>query len=313
MRGRRRLRSAAAWLLAAGCASSPPADPSAEPPPPAGATPLVLGTDTPGVDLGRGPDLENSGIVASRRHEGVFWMHNDSGDEPRIYPVRRDGSVVPSTRRQTGTGVLLGGAINVDWEDIAVDASGHVIIADVGNNPNARRDLVLYYLDEPIPAAARSSVKKKVFFRYPDQRDWPAPPDDFNYDAEGVFTVGDVVYVLSKNRSDTFTKLYRLDAAEPFETNTLTFLERFDVGGKAVGADATPDGRRLVVVTYDAIWLFENEDLEGGFFDERIYWRPYRAEQVEAVCFADEETLLLADEATGRLYEVPIAQLVRIR
>ena len=65
--------------------------------------PLELGE---GVRLGRGPDRENSGIVKSRRHADVYWMHNDSGDEPRIYPVRRDGEVHASTRTQQGTGVL---------------------------------------------------------------------------------------------------------------------------------------------------------------------------------------------------------------
>ena len=35
---------------------------------------------------------EVSGIVPSRQWPGVFWVHNDSGDETRIYPVGRDGS-----------------------------------------------------------------------------------------------------------------------------------------------------------------------------------------------------------------------------
>jgi hypothetical protein len=34
--------------------------------------------------LGPGPGKENSGIVKSRRQDDVFWIHNDSGDEPRI-------------------------------------------------------------------------------------------------------------------------------------------------------------------------------------------------------------------------------------
>jgi hypothetical protein len=38
-----------------------------------------------------GPVKENSGIVRSRRIPDLFWMHNDSGDEPRVYPIRRNG------------------------------------------------------------------------------------------------------------------------------------------------------------------------------------------------------------------------------
>ena len=34
---------------------------------------------------------EASGIVASRRYPGIFWVHNDSGNPPALYAVRRDG------------------------------------------------------------------------------------------------------------------------------------------------------------------------------------------------------------------------------
>ena len=90
--------------------------------------------------LGPGPAKENSGIVKSRQHADVFWMHNDSGDEPRIYPIRINGEVYKSERYPGTPGVLIGGAINVDWEDIAVDNEGHVIVADFGNGQSDRRE-----------------------------------------------------------------------------------------------------------------------------------------------------------------------------
>src|SRR5689334_7116073 len=37
---------------------------------------------------------ECSGIVHSRKHPGIFWVHNDSGNPPALYAVRRDGSLV---------------------------------------------------------------------------------------------------------------------------------------------------------------------------------------------------------------------------
>ena len=79
----------------------------------------------------------------------------------------------PNRRYEQEQGVLIGGAINVDWEDITVDEAGHLIVADVGNNYNDRRDLVLYYLDEPAPTAGRTVFRKKIFFRYPEQRQFP--------------------------------------------------------------------------------------------------------------------------------------------
>ncbi len=263
-----------------------------------------------GRKLGDGPAKENSGIVKSRQWPDVYWMENDSGDEPRIYAVRRDGSVYASDRYPETPGTLIGGAINVDWEDITVDASGHVIVGDVGNNNNDRRDLVLYYIAEPSPDAGRTTVLRKVFFRYPGQRAFPAPKDDFNYDAEALFTLGDDVYVCTKHGSDTKTRVYRVtadDIAGDDDVHVLELVDEFDVRGQATGADATPDGRRIVVLTYDALWLFEvvdaNRPLSGP-----VSYLPYTGGEgdAEAVCFTDDKTLLVGDESAKRLYEVPL-------
>jgi len=264
--------------------------------------------------LGPGPGKENSGIVKSRNHEDVFWMHNDSGDEPRVYAIHRDGTSYDDERYPEEQGALIGGAINVDWEDIAVDAAGHVIIADVGNNGNDRRDLVLYYLDEPSPVAGRTTFKKKVFVKYPDQRTFPASKDEFNFDCEAIYTIGDTVHFLSKHRSDSRLTHYRLDDPKSEETNVLTRLEEFDLQGQAVGADCTADGKRLVVISYTAVWLFERENDEQSFFDGKISWAPYGQErEIESVCFADDETILLADEGLGELYEVALKDLVEVQ
>jgi len=261
----------------------------------------------PGRPLGEGPAKENSGIVKSRQWPDVFWMHNDSGDEPRIYPVHRDGSVYASSRYPEMPGVLIGGAINVDWEDITVDASGHVIVADFGNNGNDRRDLALYYLMEPSPDAGRTAVLRRIFFRYPEQKEFPAPDNDFNYDAEAVFSLGDDVYVCTKHRSDTLTCVYRLKVDPSIDVQVLELVDTFDVEGQATGADATSAGDKIVITTYDSLWLFEQVDarrpLSGPV--RRLSFAPSDGD-VEAVCFTDDETLILGAEAAQRIYEVPL-------
>ncbi len=265
------------------------------------------------AQLGPGPKKENSGIVKSRQWDDVFWMQNDSGDEPRVYAIHRDGTNYQSSRYAESPGVLVGDAINVDWEDITVDSTGNLIVADVGNNANNRRDLVLYYLNEPSPTTGRTTAKKKIFVRFPNQLDFPAPKVDFNFDCEAVFTVGEQVHLLTKHRSDTMTRLYRLDNPLPHETNELTLIDSFDVKGQAVAADATPDGLKLIIATYDRLWLFERTSLDQNFFDANIRCGRYTADQVEAVCFADETTLLLADEATAQLYSVNLDELKQVK
>jgi hypothetical protein len=259
------------------------------------------------------PGHENSGIVRSRQFPDLFWLHNDSGDEPRVYPIHANGEDYAAGRSSEKLGVLIGGAINIDWEDITYDASGHLIVCDVGNNRNDRRDLVVYRIPEPAPQATRAAYLQRYFIRYPDQTEFPAPRDNFNFDCEGVFTVGDTLYFFSKNRSNKLTTLYRLDDPQHDAINTLTKLDTLDLRGQVTGADATPDGKRLAVLTYQSIWLFERGSTDESFFTGNVHWAPFKGEQIESICFVDEKTLKLIDEATGKLYDVDINELTKLR
>ena len=99
------------------------------------------------------PIAESSGLVKSRRQDGVFWTHNDSGDSARIFAIRSDGSILePEGRRaEPYRGIEIENAVNVDWEDIATDDKGNLLIAACGNNKNARRNLAIYIVPEPRP------------------------------------------------------------------------------------------------------------------------------------------------------------------
>lgn len=271
--------------------------------------PFVL---EPVGQFGPGAERENSGLVKSRHYDNLYWTINDSGDEPRVYPIRSDGTVYGASRYADEPGVLVGGAINVDWEDIAADDQGNLIICDVGNNGNNRRDLVFYILPEPAPQAGRTTWIRRIFFRYPEQKTFPAARHDFNYDCEGVFYAHGKIYLVTKNRSDTWTNLYCLPEMREGVVNDLQLVSRFDIGGKTTAADLSPDGRRLAITTYNAIWVFETEGYRDDFFAGRIFWYPFQAPQVEAICWEDGDTLLLGDESAKSLYRVKFSELVRV-
>ncbi len=263
---------------------------------------------------------EVSGIVKSRYYEDVFWILNDSGDEPRIIPINREGEVVGSYRSSEIIGQYIREASNSDWEDITIDNQGFIYICDVGNNCNCRKDLVLYKIIETDPGKRMNKVFQKIFFRYPDQKEYPASEKDFNFDSEGVFVANGKLYILSKNRSNTHTTLYRLDETHPFEVNTLTALQTFDIKGQVTAADASPDGKQIAVLTYTGVWVFEASE-EDRYFEGKIWWQPINntfvdgrpQQQVESICYDDAETLIIADELGGRLYEIKLNQLISIR
>ena len=76
---------------------------------------------------------EASGLAASRREPGLFWVHADSGGEPILRAVAADGSP---------RGILrIDGAGNVDWEDAAsftLDGRAWLLVADTGDNASRR-------------------------------------------------------------------------------------------------------------------------------------------------------------------------------
>ncbi len=254
---------------------------------------------------------ETSGIIKSRLYDGVYWVHNDSGHETSVIPINRNGEVVKSYRYETSTGQLIGDAVSMDWEDIMTDDGGNLIVADFGNNCNCRRDMVFYYIRESDPTQRNNRVFKKIFFEYPDQKKFPAPKSNFNFDAEGAFYAHGKIYVLSKNRSDTYTKLYRLDQNDPAEMNEITYLDAFDIKGKVTGADASEDGKKIAVLTYSGVWIFEalNKD---DYFDGKIWWMPLNASGMEGICF-DGESLIISREPSGTLHEIRQDELIPIR
>lgn len=239
---------------------------------------------------------ESSGLVASRRHPGVFWTHNDSGGDARIFGVRVDGSLVADLR--------VRGALSVDWEDVALDARGRLWIADLGNNGSNRRDLTLYAVEEPAldGAPAVDTVARLEVF-YPEQTGWPDPSR--NFDSEALFADGEALYLLTKHRSDTRTVLYRV----PPTGGALERQGEFDVGGdqdryggRVTGADLSIDGRHLAVLTYHAIFIFERPT-DGHWLSQLIREIPLdqsRFRQCEAIAWAGR-SLIVTNEA-GQIF-----------
>lgn len=252
---------------------------------------------------------ESSGIIKSRVWDDLYWTHNDSGDRARIFPVNRSGELLYAHWDTAKDGIEVGDAVNVDWEDIAVNDDGNLIIGAFGNNYSARRDLALYILKEPYPFyTSVTRITTKIPFYYPEQREFPAKMR--NFDAEALIYARGKYYLLTKHRDDTNTVLYRFDSVQPNMMNPVTKIGSFNIHGMVTAADVTPDGNKLVVLTYTGVWLFESET--DDYFNGRISWLPIRAKQCEGICFDDENTLLITNEQ-AELFELSLDDLIVLR
>jgi hypothetical protein len=244
---------------------------------------------------------ESSGVACSRRRDGVFWTHNDSGDEPHIFAFDKRGRDLAEYE--------VRGALNRDWEDIAsfrLDGKDWLLIADTGDNDQERPFATLYLVAEPAVEPDKTGVKGKVdvartiHFTY----------DDGPQDCESVAVdpTTRTVYLVAKRGKRTVYALGlpRQAGAKRLAARTIA---RLDIG-PAVAMDISPDGLRAIVLTYLLAYEYVRTPGEGwaAAFARggRRVWVPVRR-QGESICYGPGgRTLYLTSEKQPTpLLEVP--------
>ena len=246
---------------------------------------------------------ECSGLVQSLRYNGVFWALSDSRGPQTIVPMTANGKLA----RGWNEPVQVEGWKNYDWEDLALDGEGNLIIADTGNNLGTRKQLMLHFIREPKPGAKSVKPVRTLQVHYEDQK--TASPD---YDCEAVFVAGGRFYFLTKHRTDSRTRLYRLVGESTKTSNPLRLVDSFDIGGMVTAADTSPNGKLVAVLTYTALWVFDYDAKSGSIFRGGISKLPIYAWQAEAVAFDGNDSLVIGNEE-GQLFRVGLDELKVIR
>ena len=262
------------------------------------------------------PISEMSGIVRNPL-DGSFWVHNDSGDEPRLFALDAEGRVQipeslgddfhgeePETGREPWPGVFIENAVNQDWEDVTSDGT-NLYIADTGNNRNARRDLGIYVVPwESLRNTQTASATRFIPVHYPEQTGFP--PLERHFDSESLFFADGSLYAITKHR-ESFpnqrmqpgANLYRLDSQSESESNALTLIDHHPELTAATAAELSPDGNTLAVLSYTAVWLFERPaecDTWLSAPSSRLPLDVNAARQVEAIAWLDSNTLIVTNE-----------------
>jgi hypothetical protein len=109
---------------------------------------------------------EISGVASSYTTPGTFWVHNDSGDSPRIFLLDQAGNTLTQ-------GTVAGASAN-DWEDIAsfqLNGKNYLVIADIGDNASARSQYSLYIIEEPNYSSGGANpstyaIQRRINFTY---------------------------------------------------------------------------------------------------------------------------------------------------
>lgn len=235
---------------------------------------------------------ELSGLAASRKHPGIYWAHNDSGNALELLALSEDGTLRAR--------IPLTGARNVDVEDVAVAPCGGstcVVLADVGDNQERRTGVALYRLPEPDVLDDSPRAVEVLPFRYEDR---PHNVESFVADpvdgtawlvTKGLFTLGDVYRVDGLGGPDGGTAVKVATLANP------------GLDQLSTAADAHPEGRSVLVRSYGRAWLYRAPD--GGPLSSAWSAAPVEVPapsqpQGEAVSWtADGQGYLLGTEGAG--------------
>lgn len=259
------------------------------------------------VRVGRVPAelTEMSGLAASRRHAGVYWAENDSGNAFELFALREDGTLVGRFPLQGGT--------NVDCEDLAIGpcqgkhAETCLYLADIGDNLERRERVTVYEIPEPATLAERTLPVRRLVFTYADH--------PHNAEALLVDPHDAQLYVVTKE-IDSLGSVYRVDGLGERRTGQAVRLHGLTApagfGGLTTGAAVHPSGTRALLRTYTQVWEYRGrpeQSLAAMLATTPVAVPGATQPQGEAVTYtADGRGYLLGTERTGPLYRVDCAE-----
>lgn len=219
---------------------------------------------------------EISGISRGQRTEnlGHFWAVDDGRISPAVIQAMRasDGSNRGEWTLTAGTGV--------DLEDIAsarIQGQPYLWVCDTGDNAGVRATINLFRIKEPIITGSNGTLAGSDVDYMTIVANYPASPvgegGTASRDAESCFadpSTGDL-YVLTKRT--TQVQVFMLPFALTYSgTQTMTYLgDMFQLpntnqasganGGRAVGADISPNGKEILVKNYEDIFHFKRTNI----------------------------------------------------
>lgn len=252
---------------------------------------------------------EVSGIEMVKGMEAVYAVE-DSGNRSFLYQINFDGT----EKRKVPID-----AENTDWEDLASDEKGNLYIGDFGNNANDRKDLSILKINAVDLNGETIAISQKTTFSYPQQTDFPPKKTALLFDCEAFIVMGDYFYLFTKNNSKSYDGtclVYKiLDAPGEQKAILLGQFKTCDNYNTCAvtGATISPDKKKIVLLGHSKIFVFDNFTGDDFINSTMSTYKLHHYSQKEAICFKDNDTLLITDERVkkngGKLYKVSLQQL----
>jgi hypothetical protein len=276
------------------------------------ATPVPAGPVAP-LTLGQSHQFparlkESSGLCYS---DGALWSFGDSGNPNAIYKIDTATGAILQT-------ITIANYPNSDWEDITADVN-YIYIGDTGNNDGDRTDLKILRIkksDIPAGTGTISITAEAINFSYTDQLDLSSNSNT-NFDCEALVSIGDSLYLFTKDRGDLQTRCYHLSKNPG--TYAVSPIASFNTMGKITDATYDLATRTLALLGYmdkkndSFIWFFKNYQGENFFTGDTTRYTIVNASadwQTEGLAYISAGAMFLSCESTpthpAALYTIKI-------
>lgn len=241
-----------------------------------------------------------------------LWTHNDGG-VPILYCIDTTGALVKTLQLNHP---------NSGWEDLTLDKKGNLYVGAFGNNKNDKKSVKIYKIANPDSITAKVYSAEIINYHYADQKNFPPPLTQKNFDMDAFVALDDSLYLFSKNRTSPFTgytKIYSLPqmpgdyTATPIDSIFLGKGSMMDYW--VTGADISPDGKTLVLLSHRSLWVvtkFYGTKFSSGKIT-RINLNHFSHKA--GVCFSSNSRLYIVDELEfdligGKIYTLDLDQIV---
>jgi hypothetical protein len=234
--------------------------------------------------------VEISGITWSRRHPGVYWVHNDSGRGPYLFAI--DGTTCRTLAR-----IRIGNIGARDIEAIATgsDPSGRPVlwVGDIGDNRDSWPSVRLHAVVEPSRLVDQQVDAVTYRFTY----------SDIPHNAEAIIAAPERAQVWVVSKQLAAGTVWQIPLSKSKVTRGVAVG---DVGGLVTDAAMSRDGTRYVIRDYLSASLYDAPVSARSLTHGTRIALPFER-QGEAVTFApDDAALLVAGERENTLWWVPL-------
>jgi hypothetical protein len=229
------------------------------------------------------PELDEiSGAAVSRDHEGVIWVHNDSGSDAEVFAIDAAGTELGR--------VSLPDLSARDWEDMALGpgpdpARDYLYLADIGDNRGTRDEVLIHRIPEPDPAAELVMGGETLHVTYPGG---PAEAETLLVDPVS----GDML-IVGKAISGQ-TPVHALPGNADWSLpQVATYQGEIGLGTFAVATGGDAGVNVILIRTYDEVFMWERrpgEDLAASLASPRCRVASVDETQGEAIALVPDET-----------------------